>query len=621
MDVICSIKSWNCFLAQNATLSLMHPNYTTIDPCINFDDYANGGDAFHFHSQNLGLMEFAYRKNMQDVEQDVEFLINKKKGQCDHCDMDDKFLLGQLLDTYLMCNATGPIHDTDHKIANPVYDRIEELFPVEEKEAASHVNLADSDAPKLGELQVYLNEINVDAFLSIGPPLIPSEFGALMPEIGLSPLPLHQDHKKEYASNVNGIAKLQKYITNSDPVFTEVKEGVKKLRARINAIPTKPRAEWRITTPQAAHDMIPILALRDILVKLAPKGYDVLNSPVRVDADALIALAEILKDTPKAAVQGYVFLKTVHRVQPTTWIWRIDSVDWMTQDTKVLAKNKILDMKANVFFPTASPDVNSASDVVAYYKDTLDGRNHFEYEMSWSQWNTKRQWNRLLQKDPPPDWAVAAWQPHSYYYPVTNEFYIGGGMEAFHGLGWPEYMNYAAIGGIASEKMAQALDPKFFLPRNQYGQVVPGAEGGWDNQTIAEYDKRGTCLHDQFAKHGYHPTDYPIHDTVSTAEGNIQNFHTLGTETDQESVFDFGAVDVAYEAWKRQAEKDPWKARRHSSLKNFTADQLFFISYAQAHYHNNEAHSESRIISLQENSKAFKDAFRCKQKEPVCPLW
>jgi hypothetical protein len=90
--------------------------------------------------------------------------------------MDDKFLLGQLLDTYLMCNATGPIHDTDHKIANPVYDRIEELFPVEEKEAASHVNLADSDAPKLGELQVYLNEINVDAFLSIGPPLIPSEF-------------------------------------------------------------------------------------------------------------------------------------------------------------------------------------------------------------------------------------------------------------------------------------------------------------------------------------------------------------------------------------------------------------------------------------------------------------
>lgn len=166
-----------------------------------------------------------------------------------------------------------------------------------------------------------------------------------MPEIGLSPLPLHQDHKKEYASNVNGIAKLQKYITNSDPVFTEVKEGVKKLRARINAIPTKPRAEvrkpmnsclspvscnersdpdfsqWRITTPQAAHDMIPILALRDILVKLAPKGYDVLNSPVRVDADALIALAEILKDTPKAAVQGYVFLKTVHRVQPTTWIW------------------------------------------------------------------------------------------------------------------------------------------------------------------------------------------------------------------------------------------------------------------------------------------------------------
>jgi endothelin-converting enzyme len=265
--------------------------------------------------------------------------------------------------------------------------------------------------------------------------------------------------------------------------------------------------------------------------------------------------------------------------------------------------------------------VNNASDVVAYYKDTLDGRNHFEYEMSWSQWNTKRQWNRLLQKDPPPDWAVAAWQPHSYYYPVTNEFYIGGGMEAFHGLGWPEYMNYAAIGGIASEKMAQALDPKFFLPRNQYGQVVPGAEGGWDNQTIAEYDKRGTCLHDQFAKHGYHPTDYPIHDTVSTAEGNIQNFHTLGTETDQESVFDFGAVDVAYEAWKRQAEKDPWKARRHQSLKNFTADQLFFISYAQAHYHNNEAHSESRIISLQENSKAFKDAFRCKQKEPVCPLW
>ncbi|KAF3012771.1 hypothetical protein E8E14_003589 [Neopestalotiopsis sp. 37M] len=586
--------------------------------------------------------------------------------------MDDKFLIGQLLDTYLMCNATGPIHDTDHKIANPVYDRIEELFPVEEKEAASHVNLADSDAPKLGELQVYLNEINVDAFLSIGPPLIPSEFGTLMPEIGLSPLPLHQDHKKEYASNVNGIAKLQKYITNSDPVFTEVKEGVKKLRARINAIPTKPRAEWRITTPQATHDMIPILALRDVLVKLAPKGYDVLNSPVRVDADALIALAEILKDTPKAAVQGYVFLKTVHRVQPTTWIWdkdrwrvycndfilktiphiatrfflsmgknrkkvgpmvdivtdvkntfvqRVDRVDWMSQESKVLAKNKILDMKANVFFPTASPDVNNASDVVAYYKDTLDGRNHFEYEMSWSQWNTKRQWKRLLQKDPPPDWAVAAWQPHSYYYPVTNEFYIGGGMEAFHGLGWPEYMNYAAIGGIASEKMAQALDPKFFLPRNQYGQVVPGAEGGWDNQTIAEYDKRGTCLHDQFAKHGYHPTDYPVHDTVSTAEGNIQNFHTLGTETDQESVFDFGAIDVAYEAWKRQAEKDPWKARRHQSLKNFTADQLFFISYAQAHYHNNEAHSESRIIALQENSKAFKDAFKCKQKEPVCPLW
>lgn len=51
--------------------------------CLPFID-ANGGDAFHFHSQNLGLMEFAYRKNMQDVEQDVEFLINKKKGQCDH---------------------------------------------------------------------------------------------------------------------------------------------------------------------------------------------------------------------------------------------------------------------------------------------------------------------------------------------------------------------------------------------------------------------------------------------------------------------------------------------------------------------------------------------------------
>lgn len=295
---------------------------------------------------------------------------------------------------------------------------------------------------------------------------------------------------------------------------------------------------------------------------------------------------------------------------------RIDTLEWMSPEAKERAKKKVDNIQQNIGYPTANPDIRSPESVAAFYKNLNVTDSFFNNVISVRKSTVSRSFGDVLKPVNRKDLGDKIQEPNAYYNPYVNSINILPGISQLplFSEALPSYATYGTLGAFVGHEILHGFD-------NTGREFNENAEhvSWWDNKTISAFEERTQCFVKQ-----YDAFTYPI------PGGKTMN--TNGSITLGENLSDAGGLRIAWDAWKKVQAKN--KDLNIPGLERFTHEELFFIFYGNAWCSSHtpeynlktyptEAHAPTnhRLIGAAANSRAFREVFKCKVKEPQCELF
>ncbi|KAL2265836.1 hypothetical protein VTJ83DRAFT_6936 [Remersonia thermophila] len=297
---------------------------------------------------------------------------------------------------------------------------------------------------------------------------------------------------------------------------------------------------------------------------------------------------------------------------------QVSESKWMSAKAKQRAAAKIDRIQKNIGYPKSHPDLRSAESVRSFYAGlNITASTHFANALNAQSHKTLRGYAQVGQA---PDRGRMGdiKQVNAFYDPLRNSIAILAGyshLPAFH-PSLPTFAQYGALGFIIGHEFAHSVDSSG-RGFNEDGE----ARAWWDAETVAGFEERAQCFVDQYGS-------YTVE--VPGGRANVNGNLTLG-----ENLADAGGLRAAYDAWvvNRDAMPSVWD-QSLPGLEDFTHEQLFFLFYAhgfcdttspflmeQIYLPDEHSPHQVRILAGLDNSKAFKEAWKCKSKEPKCSLF
>lgn len=143
-----------------------------------------------------------------------------------------------------------------------------------------------------------------------------------------------------------------------------------------------------------------------------------------------------------------------------------------------------------------------------------------------------------------------------------------------------DYVNYASLGTKIAHEFMHGYDTSGYL-FNKQGQL-----GHWWSAEAAEaLQGKAKCFAEQYSQF-----------TIRTPDG--ETYKVDGNRTLDGNIADNGGLALAYAAWKGQQRKN---SKLLPGLDQWTAEQLFFVSYARMHC--SKATPERMLHEVKENRK------------------
>lgn len=275
---------------------------------------------------------------------------------------------------------------------------------------------------------------------------------------------------------------------------------------------------------------------------------------------------------------------------------RINSLEWMTQETKKEALKKLNAIGRKLGHPEVWEDYSSldfsADEYVSNYRNAL----RFE---------RKKNLNDLGQPVNKNKWSMPAHMVNAYYHPLLNEIAFPAGImqPPFFDERAEDAVNYGRIGMVIGHEFTHGFD--------DMGSKF-AADGSftnwWSEKDRAAFEERTTILGETYSH-------------FCPAENQCVNASlTMG-----ENIADLGGLTMAYYAYKRTPEYQSGIVRN-----GYTPAQRFFIAYAQLWKINyteeemlnrlaNDPHSPGmyRVNGPLMNSPEFFEAFDVKEGQPM----
>lgn len=414
-------------------------------------------------------------------------------------------------------------------------------------------------------------------------------------------------------------------------------------------------------------DSIPVLDLEWIIAALAPPDFG--DATIMTETAAYwVAYDKIFDNFSKTTVQAWMAYRTVQALVPyvdstrkRTWVdclshteatfrhvitrffvaarfpddaktlvesiaekmkaqvaVNIGKAMWMEIDDRNRTVKKAENMVINVGYRTSNPDVRSPESLASYYKDVNITRSFFHNVLARRRHESNQQYASTMKPtdrgllDQNSYSANAAYHP---YYNTVNMFANILQLPIFHHE-LPSYATFGGIGSVIGHEIFHAFDPNSIkFDENSIHHVW------WDNDTTANYQSRAQCIVDQFNNI-----------TVPVPGGLTEQVN--GELTLAENLADAGGIRAAYDAWRNMKKMDGKPDANLPGLEHLTHDQLFYVFFANTwcssfteEYNDNgwdnEEHAPgtARIIGATANSRGFREAFKCKSKEPTCEVW
>jgi putative endopeptidase len=270
----------------------------------------------------------------------------------------------------------------------------------------------------------------------------------------------------------------------------------------------------------------------------------------------------------------------------------VDELAWMTDETKVKAKEKLSKITTKIGYPDKWRDYEGltikADDLVGNLKRSAQ----FEYQ---------RMVKKLGQPVDRLEWGMTPQTVNAYYNPTLNEIVFPAAIlqPPFFGVDAADALNYGGIGAVIGHEISHAFDDQ--------GSRYDGAgnlNNWWTDADRKSFEELTKRLIAQYAE--YEPLPGK----------KVNGEFTLG-----ENIADLSGLAIAYKAFQISKNgKEPEK------VAGYTSNQLFFVGWSrvwQRKYRDDEMirrlvidpHSPSqyRANGPVTNIDAFYDAFGVKE--------
>lgn len=226
---------------------------------------------------------------------------------------------------------------------------------------------------------------------------------------------------------------------------------------------------------------------------------------------------------------------------------RINSLEWMSDETKKAAQKKLGKFTYKIGYPDKWTDY-SALEIKA---GDLVGNN-----MRYAKWENLEQANLLGKPIDKTKWFMPPQTVNAYYNPVMNEIVFPAAIlqPPFFNMAADDAVNYGGIGAVIGHELGHGFDDS----GSQY-DGNGNLRDWWTASDKSEFEKRSQKFIEQFDQYKPFP------------DVNVNGKLTLG-----ENIGDLGGLIVALEAYRLSLD-----GSEAPTMDGYTGEQRFFMGWAQ----------------------------------------
>ncbi len=275
---------------------------------------------------------------------------------------------------------------------------------------------------------------------------------------------------------------------------------------------------------------------------------------------------------------------------------RIEVQDWMTDETKKVAKDKLDAFYVKVGYPNKWKDYSELNIQKEYLHNMLACNEFLIKQM------IKEKLNKPVDKD---EWHMTPQTVNAYYNPTTNEICFPAGIlqPPFFDMNADDAFNYGAIGVVIGHEMTHGFDDQ----GSKYDKEGNLREW-WKTEDTERFNERIQVMR-------------VFHDSIRV----LPDLYANGSLTLGENMADHGGLMVSFTAFQNALKEAPL-----DTIDGFSPAQRFFLAYANVWGQNireteirrrvkSDPHQLGmwRVNGQLPHIDAWYDAFHVTEKDPM----
>ena len=286
---------------------------------------------------------------------------------------------------------------------------------------------------------------------------------------------------------------------------------------------------------------------------------------------------------------------------------RIQELDWMSAETKQQALVKLKGIRNKIGYPDKWRDYSPVKITRTEFLGNVQRATEFEH---------RREIAKIGKPVDRGEWLISPATVDAYYNPQMNDINFPAGVlqPPLYDAKVDDAPNYGDTGGTIGHELTHGFDDE----GSQF-DATGNLKNWWKEEDRKKFDERTKCVSDQYSS-------YVV----------VEDVHINGELTKGEDVADLGGEILAYIAWGAAN-----AGKNLQPVDGLTPEQRFFIGFAQWDCANErpedqrvraqtDPHSppEYRINGVVVNMPEFAKAFSCRAGQPmvkpaekVCKVW
>lgn len=225
----------------------------------------------------------------------------------------------------------------------------------------------------------------------------------------------------------------------------------------------------------------------------------------------------------------------------------VRELDWMSEETKARALQKLSAFAVKIGYPDEWEDYEGLD---------ISRESYAANVMRASQYAFRDNVGKIGQPIDREEWFMSPPTVNAYYNPSMNEIVFPAGIlqPPFFDPQADDAVNYGGMGAVIGHELTHGFDDqgaKYDFEGN--------LKDWWSEADLEQFNARATAVADQYDQY-----------TV------LDNLHVNGRLTLGENIADIGGLNIAYTALQKSLEQN-----NPGKIAGFTPEQRFFLAWAQ----------------------------------------